>query len=265
LRLGPGNIPAAPPEVVLGIPADLLRRRPDVRAAERTLAAQSAQIGIAEADFYPAISITGNLGWSAQHTSQLFSPGSFNGTVGPSFNWNILNYGRILNNVRLQDYRFQELLATYQQTVLSANQDVENGVVTFLRGQERTRFQAESVEQAKKAVQIALVQYKAGTVDFTTVTTVEQTLVTQQNTLAVAQGEIATGLIQVYRALGGGWEIRINGCQDMLQPPGSPRSLPTLQTAQPQPQLPVEGVPTPLPQLQPTPAPPQNNANPPRQ
>ncbi len=246
LRLGPGNIPTAPPEVVLGVPADLLRRRPDVRAAERTLAAQAAQIGVAEADFYPAISITGNLGWSAQHASNLFTPGSLNGVVGPSFQWNILNYGRILNNVRLQDYKFQELLATYQQTVLQANQDVENGVVTFLRGQERTRFQLESVDQAKKAVQIALVQYKAGTVDFTTVTQVEQTLVAQENTLAIAQGEIITGLVQVYRALGGGWEIRINGCQDMLRPPGSPPTLPPMQSSPPEP--PTEGVPTPAPQ-----------------
>ena len=202
LRLGPGNIPAAPPEVVVGVPADLLRRRPDVRAAERLLAAQSAQIGVAESAFYPHISILGNVGWSAQATSHLFTPGSLNGTFGPAFQWNILNYGRILNGVRLQDYKFQELIATYQQTVLNANQDAENGMVTFLRGQERTRFQAESVDQAKKAVQIALVQYKAGTVDFTTVTQVEQTLVTQQNTLAIAQGEIATGLIQIYR---GSW------------------------------------------------------------
>jgi len=251
LRLGPGNIPAAPPEVVVGIPADLLRRRPDVRAAERLLAAQSAQIGFAESEFYPHVSILGNVGWSAQASSHLFEPSALNGTFGPSFTWDILNYGRILNGVRLQDYKFQELVATYQQTVLSANQDAENGMVTFLRGQERTRFQAESVDQAKKAVQIALVQYKAGTVDFTTVTQVEQALVAQQNTLAIAEGEIATGLIQIYRALGGGWEIRINGCQEMLQPPGSPHTLPTLQTAPPQ--APDEGVPTPMPQLQPTP------------
>jgi outer membrane protein TolC len=254
LRLGPGNIPTAPPEVVVGVPADLLRRRPDVRAAERTLAAQSAQIGIAESDFYPHISIDGSLGWSAQSSSHLFTPGSLNGVVGPAFQWNILNYGRILNNVRLQDYKFQELLATYQQAVLAANQDVEDGMVTFLRGQERTRFQAESVDQAKKAVQIALVQYKAGTVDFTTVTQVEQALVAQQNTLAIAQGEIATGLISVYRALGGGWEIRINGCNEMLQPPGSPHTLPTVQTASP-----AENVPAPAAQQQPTPAPTPDN------
>ena len=186
-RLGPGNIPIAPRDVVVGIPADLLRRRPDVRAAERQLAAQCALIGVAESQFYPAISITGTYGYSAANLSHLFEPAALTGNVGPSFNWNLLNYGRIENGVRLQNSRFQELLATYQQTVLSANQDVENGLVTFLRGQLRTQLQQESVDQAKKAVKIALLQYKAGTVDFTTVTQVEQTLVQQEDILAQAQ------------------------------------------------------------------------------
>ena len=132
--LGPGPIPAAPPEVAIGIPADLLRRRPDVRRAERQAAAQSAQIGIAEAQFYPAISVNGTLGASAQNFSHLFDPTAFQGNIGPSFQWNVLNYGRILNNVRYQDARFQELVATYQQAVLTASQDAENGIVTFLRG-----------------------------------------------------------------------------------------------------------------------------------
>src|SRR4029077_8328158 len=126
--------------------------------------------------------------------------------------WNILNYGRILNNVRLEDAKFQELVATYQNTVLSAAQDVENGLVTFLQAQQRTQFQAASVKDAEEAVQIAVAQYKAGTVDFTRVTQLEQNLVTQQDTLAQAQGEIVTGLIQVYKALGGGWQIRETGC-----------------------------------------------------
>jgi NodT family efflux transporter outer membrane factor (OMF) lipoprotein len=219
-RLGPGGIPTAPPDVVVGIPADLLRRRPDVRAAERQLAAQCALIGVAQTQFYPAISITGSYGYAAQNLGHLFEPAALTGSVGPTFQWNLLNYGRILNNVRLQDSKFQELLATYQQSVLTANQDVENGLVTFLRGQVRTRLQQESVDNAKKAVQIALVQYKAGTVDFTTVTQVEQTLVQQEDTLAQAQGEIVSGLIQVYRALGGGWQIRLSGCNEALAAPG---------------------------------------------
>lgn len=132
-RLGKSPIPVAPVELAVGIPADLLRRRPDVRRAERQAAAQSAQIGVAEADFYPAISILGTVGWSSEQFPGLFTPGAFQGSIGPSFNWKILNYGRILNNVRLQDAKFQELVAAYQQSVLNADQEAENGLVTFLR------------------------------------------------------------------------------------------------------------------------------------
>ena len=134
-----GRSRRAPPEVAIGIPADLLRRRPDVRQAERLAAAQAEQIGIAEADLYPAFYINGSLGYPAQNFPDLFSSTAFNGSVGPSFQWNLLNYGRIVNNVRFQDAKFQELAVTYQQTVLQAGQEVEDGLVTFLRSQRRKR------------------------------------------------------------------------------------------------------------------------------
>jgi NodT family efflux transporter outer membrane factor (OMF) lipoprotein len=218
LRIGRGPIPTAPPDVVVGIPADLLRRRPDVRAAERRVAAQSEQIGIAQSDLYPHISIDGTLGGSAEKFSELFTPGAFNSQISPSFRWDLLNYCRIANNVKLQDARFLELVATYQNTVLTANQEVEDGLIVFLRSQERTQFQQKSVDDAVAAVNVALLQYKAGTTDFTTVTQVEQFQVLQQDILAQAQGEIVTGLVQVYRALGGGWQIRLQNCQDCLPP-----------------------------------------------
>jgi NodT family efflux transporter outer membrane factor (OMF) lipoprotein len=211
-KLGLGPIPTAPADVAVGIPADLLRRRPDVRKAERQAAAQSAEIGVAEAEFYPHIAISGSIGYSAEHFKDLFTSPALMGSIGPAFQWNILNYGRILNGVHLQDAKLQELVASYQNTVLSAAQDVENGLVTFLDAQQRTKFQAASVKDAEEAVQIAVAQYKAGVVDFTRVTQLEQNLVTQQDTLAQAQGEIVTGLIQVYKALGGGWQIRETGC-----------------------------------------------------
>jgi NodT family efflux transporter outer membrane factor (OMF) lipoprotein len=206
-------IPTAPVDVAVGIPADLLRRRPDVRRAERQAAAQSAQIGVAEADFYPHISISGTIGYSAAQFKDLFTSNAVTGSIGPSFQWNILNYGRILNNLRLQDATFNELVTVYQNTVLNANQEAENGLVTFLRGQERTKYQKLSVDDAEKAVTIVMAQYEAGTVDFTRVTQIQQNLVLQQDTLAQAQGEIALGLITVYKALGGGWQIRQNGCE----------------------------------------------------
>jgi NodT family efflux transporter outer membrane factor (OMF) lipoprotein len=219
VRLGTGSIPMAPAAVAVGIPADLLRRRPDVRRAERQAAAQSAQIGIAEAEFYPHIALNGTIGFSAANFNKLFQERALTGGVGPTFTWNILNYGRVLNNVRLQDSRFQELVATYQNTVLSANQDVENGLVMFLRAQQRTKLQAASVADAKKAVDIALAQYAQGVIDLTRVTLLQQNLVVLQDTLAQAQGEIATGLIQVYRALGGGWQTRLTGCDPGTLPP----------------------------------------------
>ncbi|MDB5312889.1 MAG: efflux transporter, outer rane factor lipoprotein NodT family [Gemmataceae bacterium] len=227
-RLGPGGIPTAPAEVAAGIPADLLRRRPDVRRAERQAAAQSAQIGIAEAEFYPHISITGTINYSAGTprltpvgvlATLVGPPQGLDGNIGPTFQWNILNFGRILNNVRLQDARFEELVAAYQNAVLTAAQDVENGLVTFLRAQERAKLQAASVDDLQKAVKIVLAQYKEGTVDLTRVTQVEQNLVLALDTLAQARGEIGLGLTQVYRALGGGWQIRLTGCETTAVPP----------------------------------------------
>jgi NodT family efflux transporter outer membrane factor (OMF) lipoprotein len=220
-RLGKAPIPAAPAEVGVGIPADLLRRRPDVRRAERLAAAQSAQIGVAEADFYPAIAINGTIGYSAQQFTNLWGPSAFIGTIGPSFQWNVLNYGRILNNVRLQDAKFQETVAAYQQTVLKANQEVEDGLATFLQAQERARLLKISVDEALEAVKLVVVQYEKGTVDFTRVTQLQQALVVQQDNFAQSQGEIARGLILGYKGLGGGWEFaRVTG-----QPPARPRRI----------------------------------------
>jgi NodT family efflux transporter outer membrane factor (OMF) lipoprotein len=209
-KLGDAPIPAAPPDVAVGVPANLLRRRPDVRRDERLAAAQCAEIGIAEAAFYPAISIDGSFGWSAQELRHLFAPGSFRGHIGPAFQWDILNYGRILNNVRLQDARFQELVAHYQNTVLKAAEEVENGLVTFLRAQFQTRDQNEAVNAETEAFKEALAQYQGGLVDYNRVVLIQERLLERQQSLAQAQGEIATGLIQVYRALGGGWQIRCN-------------------------------------------------------
>ncbi|MFT3881588.1 MAG: TolC family protein [Gemmatales bacterium] len=210
-RLGTGVIPVAPVEVTVGIPAELLRRRPDVMRAERLAAAQSAQIGIAESDFYPRISLSGNVGYSAEHFSNLFTQQAFQGTFGPTFNWAVLNYGRILNNVRAQDAQFQSLVAGYQNAVITANAEVENGLVAFLKAQERVKLLTESVTAAQKAAAIAVAQYRGGTIDFNRLALLEQNLVQQQDLLAQAKGDIALGLIQVYRALGGGWELRGNG------------------------------------------------------
>jgi len=207
-QLGHAPIPSPPLAVAVGIPADLLRRRPDVRRAEREAAAQSARIGIAEADFYPQISLVGTFGWSSEEITNLFDEKSFHGTVGPGFQWNVLNYGRILNNVRLQDARFQELVTRYQQTVLNAGGDVENALVTFLKSQERARALAASADAWRDGTMLLIAQYRGELIDFVPVGYFEQNLILQQDEAAQAQGEVPQALIAVYRALGGGWQIR---------------------------------------------------------
>jgi NodT family efflux transporter outer membrane factor (OMF) lipoprotein len=214
-ELGPGPdldtapLPNTPTWVAAGIPADLLRRRPDVRSAERRVAAQSAQIGIAEADLYPSVFINGIIGYEAFTPTKLFEPQSYYGTIAPSFRWNILNYGRIANNVRLQQAKMQELIASYQSTVLTAGREVQTPLRGFLRSREQANDLGRSVNAAKAALAIGQDQYRVGTIPFNTVFNLETTQVQQQDNLAVAQGNIALNLINVYRALGGGWELRL--------------------------------------------------------
>jgi len=214
-RLGPAEIPTAPPDVVVGIPADLLRRRPDVREAERLAAAQSAQIGIAESDFYPHCSIVGTIDWQAERFKNLFKSDAFSGNISPGFTWDILNYGRFFFNVRFQNARFQELVAAYQQTVLTANQEVEDGLVSFLKAQEQTRLQTEAAKAGADAVDTIRQLWTGGLLtDYTRVAQLEQNQVLLDDVLAQDQGAIALGLIQVYKALGGGWQIRCTGCNE---------------------------------------------------
>lgn len=209
VKLGKAPIPTSPPEVLVGIPADLIRRRPDLRAAERLIAAQNAQIGVAEADLYPNFFISGTIGYQAKDLDILFGPRSATGQITPGFQWNVLNYGRIVNNVRLQEFKTQELVGVYQQKVLAAAQEVENGIVNYLNAQVAARRLAVSVSAGERAVKLATDQYNAGAIDYTSVFVAEQFLSQQQNLFAQAQGDIALGLVTVYRALGGGWEFRL--------------------------------------------------------
>jgi NodT family efflux transporter outer membrane factor (OMF) lipoprotein len=203
-------IPSTQPQVALGIPADLLRRRPDIRKAEREVAAQSERIGIATAELYPHFSITGSVYLDSARFKDLFNSNSFGGSVGPSFNWNVLNYGRLVNGIRVQDAIFQQLVATYQNMVLNANAEVENGVVKFLNAQRQVRYLAGSTHAAQQSVELVRSQYDAGKTDFNRVITVEQALTQQQDQLAVAQGDVVQNLVLIYKALGGGWQIRVD-------------------------------------------------------
>lgn len=208
-----GKIPVAPAKAAVGMPADLLRRRPDIRAAELRAMAQSAQVGVVEADLYPAISLTGTFGGAANSAGRndlgdLFTKKGMTYAVGPSLQWNILNYGQITNNVRFQDAKLQQLIVDYQNQVLDAQRDVENGISSFLNSQRQVMFLRRSANAANGALGIAILQYQQGTRDFTTVLTAEQNLYEAETNLATASGNVPLGLVAIYRSLGGGWQIR---------------------------------------------------------
>ena len=251
--LGSNPMPTTPAWVATGIPADLLRRRPDVRSAERQVAAQCAQIGVAEAALYPTIAINGLIGWDAADFTKLFETKSFIGAVFPSFSWNILNYGRIKNNVRLQEAKTQELIATYHNTVLTAGREVQTPLRGFLRSREQADDLDRSVKAATAATQLGVQQYRTGVIDFNRVFNLETTQVQQQDNLAVAAGNIALNLVSVYRALGGGWELRLQEqgrTRDSDQPHGNaPAAVPHPAPPGPAP----DAIPEPLPASRPVP------------
>jgi NodT family efflux transporter outer membrane factor (OMF) lipoprotein len=216
----PGNIPSVPAEIAIGFPAELMRRRPDIRLAERQLASQSAQIGVAKADLFPRFSLFGTIGLAASgHTSppqsrnaglgNLLERKSFTYSAGPSFSWDLFNYGRITNAVRVEDARFQQLAVDYENTVLEAVQEVEDSLVAFLRTREQVAFLTDAVKAYKSAVDLSSLQYTEGLVGFQRVLDSQQNLVLQQDNLVATTGNVVLNLVGLYKALGGGWEIRI--------------------------------------------------------
>jgi NodT family efflux transporter outer membrane factor (OMF) lipoprotein len=207
-ELDSGPISNTPLWVAAGIPADLLRRRPDIRSSERQVAAQSAQIGVAEADLYPTIFINGTIGYEAADISKLFESRSFFGTISPNFRWNILNYGRIVNNVHVQQAKMQELVASYQNQVLTAAQEVQTALRGFLLSREQAEALERSVRAAVAATKVEEKLFFDIKADTNRLYTLENSQLQEQDNLAVAQGTIALNLINVYRYLGGGWEIR---------------------------------------------------------
>jgi NodT family efflux transporter outer membrane factor (OMF) lipoprotein len=218
----PGLIPKVPAEVAVGIPAELLRRRPDIRLAERQLAAQSAQIGFAKADLFPHFTLFGTLGLQASgktsidtvessntsRFSDLFKKSSFTYNTGAGFNWDIFNYGRITNQVRVADARFQELAVNYEDTVIRAAQDVEDAMVSFLQSQDAVFFLADAVKASKRSVDLSLIQYREGLVDYQRVLDTQRDLSAQEDNLVFTAGSVGQSLVDIYRALGGGWGIR---------------------------------------------------------
>jgi NodT family efflux transporter outer membrane factor (OMF) lipoprotein len=203
-----GDIPSAAPEFAVGMPQDVIRRRPDLRAAERRLAAQSERIGVAQSELYPSFTIGGSIGSSASESGNLFQSESEVWKVLGGFEWNIFNYGRLKSNVRLQDARFQQQLVDYRDSVIRAQGEVENAIVAFLKSHEQLAAYRVAAESSTNAVTISNSQYENGLIDYNRVLTTLNTNVQQQDRLAATQGSVATNMVAVYRSLGGGWKIR---------------------------------------------------------
>jgi NodT family efflux transporter outer membrane factor (OMF) lipoprotein len=218
---GPGQIPRAPSQIVVDVPAELLRRRPDIQLAEYQIATQTPLIGVSKAELFPAFELFGSFGLlssSSRNTqsggrngsgfSDLFESDSFEFFGGPSFRWNLFNYGRINNRVRIEDAILQQLIVNYEDTVIKAQQEVEDSLVGFLRKQEEAGFLLGSVQASQRSVDLSLLQYKEGLVDYQRVLDTQRFLTDQQDIWTATRGDVILNLIGMYKAMGGGWQIR---------------------------------------------------------
>lgn len=200
------SIPSGPAQVPAGLPSDLLRRRPDVRRAERELAAATARIGVATAELFPRFSLTGSLGLQSEEFRDLADSGSRYFSIGPSVSWPIFDAGRIRSNIQVQNARQEQAMAQYEQSVLSAMEDVENALVNYSKEQERRQSLARAVEANRKAVDMSRMLYDRGLTNFLDVLDAQRALFISEDALVQSNRTISTNLIALYKALGGGWE-----------------------------------------------------------
>jgi NodT family efflux transporter outer membrane factor (OMF) lipoprotein len=199
-------IPVTPLEVAIGVPADILRQRPDVRRAERRLAAQTAQIGVATADLYPKFSLLGSIGLESLSPGNLFSLGSRTHGVGAAVAWPLFDAGAIRSNIEVQTALQQQALIRYEAAVLAALEDVENALVAYANEQTRRQSLTEATEAARRAVELAQKQYLSGLIEFGNVLIAQRALLSLQDQLAVSEGGVTSNLIALYKSLGGGWK-----------------------------------------------------------
>jgi NodT family efflux transporter outer membrane factor (OMF) lipoprotein len=199
-------IPTEPNEVATGLPVELLRQRPDVRLAERELAAQTARVGVATADLYPTFGLSGFLGVESTSGGDLLDGDSVTWSVGLPIRWNIFAGGRIRSQIRAEEARTQQLLANYEQTVLAALEESENAMVAYEKEVQRRERLRQSVDATQRSLDLVLTQYTAGLTDFQNVLDTQRSLLTREDELAVAEGVVISNLVRLYRALGGGWD-----------------------------------------------------------
>jgi outer membrane protein, multidrug efflux system len=203
----PAPIPEVPDGVAVGLPADLLRQRPDVRQRERELAAQHAKIGVAKAELYPTFSLPGTFALEAYDAGNLFSGGSLAYSFGPQFRWNLFAGGRVRQNVRIEEARTREALARYEQQVLLAVEEVETAMSDLAREREREARLQTAVDAARRTLDMSLALYRSGLTDFQNVLDAQRILISQESDLAQSRGRLSIDLVRIYKALGGGWPL----------------------------------------------------------
>jgi outer membrane protein TolC len=203
--LAPAPIPSVPPRVLAGIPADLLRRRPDVRAAERALAAATARIGVATADLYPTFGLSGSVGLESLEASDFLKYDSRFLGLSPAVSWPVFRAGSIRANIEIQNARQEQALAAYEQAVLAAVQELRDALSDYGREYARLDSLTRAAESAEDAMKLAQNQYVYGLADFNAVLDAQRSLTSFRESIAVSEGAITAHLIRVYKALGGGW------------------------------------------------------------
>jgi NodT family efflux transporter outer membrane factor (OMF) lipoprotein len=201
-----GEIPSASPAVPVGVPGDLLRRRPDIRRSEADIHAATARIGIAEADLYPRVTIFGSVGYQAGNLSSLTNPASAFWSFGPNVSWAVFNTGRNLANIEIQRALTEQTILIYRRTILTAVQEVENALVASQKEQQRRVALAAAVAANRKAVQYATDLYRQGETDFLNVLNAQRSLFATEEALSDSERDLSTQLIALYKAIGGGWE-----------------------------------------------------------
>ena len=205
------TIPKPPSQIGVGIPADIIRQRPDIRRAERQLAGQTAQIGVATALLYPQFELTGDfLFISASGSfSNTFSSDNRAWSAGPSFRQNIFDGDRIRSNIKLREFVAEEAYYNYEQTLLLALEEVENAMVSYVEESDRKAELADSVTAAEQSVELVMTLYRTGLTDFQNVLDMERSLFEQQDQFAASEGTVMINLVSLYRALGGGWSAEL--------------------------------------------------------
>jgi NodT family efflux transporter outer membrane factor (OMF) lipoprotein len=200
-------IPVIPATLAVGVPAEALRQRPDVRQAERRLAARSARVGVATADLYPKFRLSGSIGLQSISVDNLPEYGSRTWQIGPSVSWNLFDAGAVRRNIEVQSALQEQALVQYEASILSALEEVENALVAYGEEQLRRASLASATEAARNATRMAKDRYKAGLVDFSSVLDSQRSLLSFEDNLAQSDGVVTANLVRLYKALGGGWRI----------------------------------------------------------